>query len=564
MRLFTAFSWDRLRQYPSTGALGWLAAVGLTALYIQWLFPTGLISGTHPYWSAQDQDITQYLAGFEAYFKEPWHWPLWRIESLNWPDGTLTTFVDAIPLYAGLLKALAPQSWSHPNPFGYWLAWCLLLQATGAWWVLREAQIKHWMALITLTSVLVCFPAWLDRIGHISLMSQWLIVFAFALILRGERNQRFPAASWTTLLICALFINIYLFCMTALLCTAPALQRVFVKPRAPLMYWLGATIALTACGLWATMWPLPKSAGQIEFGFGVYSLNVLSPFIGGRYFSHIANAFSAEQHFEGFNYLGLGLLLLIALATTLALRSMTTQDMRHRLARPSTNTGLMVMLLLMMLYAFSNQIYWGTHLLYQWPIPDWAQPITGQLRASGRFFWPVGYALAIYSIIAIARSYSASKSSLIFTLALVIQVIDLGPYFERWHELGKKDRGQIISFEQWQALLSTQSQTLYFFPKMKCAQHSLAINTLLPIMRFASEHNRQLNTGYLARYNPTCQQEHAEIGQSTPSRSAYIFVNAEYSAQTIATFFPSTWQVHCQTQDFASVCTAVDSALSKP
>ena len=569
MRPFWLSRAQTLSNLPSTGAVGWLIALVLTALYIGWLFPADFIGGAHAYWSAQNQDITQYLAGFETYLREPWHWPLWRIESLNWPFGTLTTFVDAIPLYAAVLKALAPQNWSNPNPFGYWIALCLLLQATGAWWVLREAQIRSWMALLTLTIILISFPAWLYRMGHISLLSHWLIVFAFALILRGERAKHFPAWSWTALLICALFINIYLFCMVALLCAAPALHRALIKPLGPFLIWLAATVVLTGVCIWACMWPLPAATGQVDFGFGVYSLNLLSPFVGGQWFSQIPNAFSAEQHFEGFNYLGFGLMLLIALAACVKIVQLVLRCARLNVSATismlaSTNIFLLALLLLMTLYAFSNQLYWGTHLISQWNVPIWAQKITGQLRASGRFFWPVGYALAIYSVIVIARTFGTRNRVLIFGAAIALQAFDLRPYFAQLQNITPGANPIVIDFDQWQKRLPSQAKTLYFFPKMKCAQHSQAIDTLLPVMRLVSQTQRQLNTGYLARYNPACGLEQDEIAQSKAAQSAYIFVRAEYSAGTIKSFFPASWVVQCTSQDFAQICTAVDSVTSKP
>ena len=574
LRSFTAWSIHTTKACSSVGFFGWFAVLALTALYIHWLFPAGFIEGTHPYWGAQNQDITQYLAGFEAYFREPWHWPLWRIESLNWPFGTLTTFVDAIPLYAAILKALAPQSWSDPNPFGYWVALCLLLQATGAWWILREAQVRSWVALLSLTILLITFPAWLYRMGHISLLSHWLIVFAFALILRGERTNRFPAWAWTALLICALFINIYLFCMVALLCAAPALHRACTKPLAPFLYWVLATAAFTGLCIWAFMWPLPAATGQVDFGFGIYSLNLLSLFVGGRWFSHIPNAFSPEQHFEGFNYLGFGLMLLIATAALICLwqrllrnqskvRPIQNTNLAAPRHHPSNHRFLVLILVLMCAYAFSNRIYWGDQLILEWAVPSWAQGITGQLRASGRFFWPVGYALIIYSVIFIARTVSPQKSALIFTIVLALQIWDLDPHFDRLRRITPGANPSIIDFKEWQSLIPQESTTLYFFPKMKCAQHSQAIDTLLPVMRFASHTQRALNTGYLARYNPICGQERAEIAQSNVAHSAYIFVDAEYSAGTIASLFPVSWQVQCSPQNFASVCTAVDSTKDK-
>ena len=70
--------------------------------------------------------------------------------------------------------------------------------------------------------------------------------------------------------------------------------------------------ALLPCGvlfltLWVTMLPLPPGKVTPEWGFGYYSMNLLSPFLGG---SLIDVPFRvAPGQYEGYNYLGLGVLL---------------------------------------------------------------------------------------------------------------------------------------------------------------------------------------------------------------------------------------------------------------
>jgi hypothetical protein len=85
--------------------------------------------------------------------------------------------------------------------------------------------------------------------------------------------------------------------------------------------------------------------------------------------------------------------------------------------------------------------------------------------------------------------------------------------------------------------------------------HTSALESLLPVQRFAAQTQRNINTAYIARYSPQCQQESSEIANSNPAASAYIFVNGEYTPKQIKQFFPSHWPLSCQVQDFASLCT---------
>lgn len=553
------------------GAWGLLIALIGAFFFALWLLPAGFITGAHPYWLAQNEDITVYQAGFNAFFREPWQWPLWRISSLNWPESTSATFVDILPLYAALLKLLAPANWFPFNPFGYWVLLCILLQGLGAWWVLREAEIPNWLALVTLVLLLVSFPAWLVRMGHISLMSHWIITFAYALYLRSDRKQRFSAIGWTTLLSIAFMLNIYLCVMAAIVCASDAIRCVLRGQFCRVLLWTITAAALLAMLAWATIWPLPAATGSPDAGFGRYAMNLLAPFTGCAWFDVSKTlpamllpalgglgfggcwlqpqSMSAEQVFEGFNYLGLGLMLLIAVAFVSAIKYRA-----HPRSAPRTAWTLPVFLLLVAAYALSNQIHFGTTVLTEWTVPAWAASITGQFRASGRFFWLVGYALIIFSVIRIARY--APKPLMVGTFAsvLLLQTADVWPYLQQIRHLQPKANANALNPRAWNQAISENTATLYYFPKFKCAKQSDFFNTLLPVMQHASERRFNINTAYVARYTPPCDTESADIKQSNPANSVYVFSVADYNPETISILFPADWAIRCQQEDFALIC----------
>lgn len=536
-------------RFSSSGLVGLMVCLLLGLAYTDWLLPAGFIEGTHPYWRAQNEDITVYIAGFNAYLRAPWQWPLFRIDSLNWPEGTLTTFVDAIPLYALSLKLLAPQSWIPFNPYGVWVAGSLVLQAMGAWWVLREARVESWVVLLSLTLLLLSFPAWIQRMGHISLMSQWIVVFAIALTLRSARLGRLSGFGWCGLLFAAFLINLYLFTMAALVFVADLLRSLRLCHWKSALGWPLAIGLLLGATALCTLWPIPGSTGAPDTGFGVYSMNLLAPLTGSQFFSLPRH--TQEQFFEGYNYLGLGGLTIIAGALIgVATRSAASGPaaMRHPLFE------LWAILLLVAIYALSNRVYLGQGLVFTWSAPDWAKPITGQLRASGRFFWLVGYALLIFSVISVYRRLPRVMAASLLVAATCLQFVDLWPDLSKIRTLEPKPGAQVIDDGAWERALAGQPQTLYFYPKFKCGQHSDFFVTLLPVMRYASEHGLNINTGYIARHNPPCGLEADEIAASDPTKSVYLFVSAEYSFERINTLFPANWPLHCQPLDFATLC----------
>ena len=554
----------RLGLLDANGAGGLLLALVLALAYVRWGFPPGFIRGVSSFWLMETQDITQYVAGFMAFFQEPWRWPLLRIERLNWPEGTLATFVDAIPLYALLLKALVPASVGPFNPYGFWIGLCLLLQAVGCWWALREAQVNRWAALLALTCLLLTMPVLQHRLGHVSLFSQWILVFAIALTLRSERLGQ-TSAGWSPLLLAALYINTYLTAMAALFYAVDLWRHRGQPGWLRWALWPLLTAVLAALSLWVMVWPLPGHHAAQDGGFGVYSMNLLAPITGSRFFALTHPTVSEGQAVEGFNYLGLGVMLLLAWlwrqGRTVAPTAGPSADDAAAsagsgkapvLARPG---ALWLLLGLLTLYALSNQITFGPVQIASWVVPDFAAVVTGSLRASGRFFWPVLYVATIFGVIAAARRLDGRSLLLLLGAVAALQVAD------RWQAIqslrGTAAPADAFRLHQaaWQTALG-DAATIYFYPKARCARNASFYTTLLPVMRYAAERGMALSTGYIARYAPDCAAMADESRSSDPRRSAYVFVNDEYTAAQIKTLLPEAPGWRCSVVDFATVCRA--------
>lgn len=537
------------------GFAGFLFVAVLAAAYVFWGFPSGFIQGTSSFWQMETQDITVYVAGFMAFFQEPWHWPLLRIQSVNWPEGTLATFVDAIPLYALLLKLLVPASAGPFNPYGAWIGLCLVFQAVGAWWTLREAELDSWPALLALTCLLLTMPIMQHRLGHVSLFSQWILVFALALLLRSQR-QGYTSAGWCGLLLCAVYINIYLTIMAALIYMADLMQHLARPTLRRWLFWPILTVVLAGSTMLVTMWPLPGHHQAQDGGFGVYSMNLLAPLTGSQFFPLRNATISDPQAVEGFNYLGLGVVLLLIWLAADQIAFRWRPDGGRPRPLLTRSAPFWAMMALMTIYALSNKVYWGSVNVISWPLPDFTAAITGSFRASGRFFWPVVYAVTVFGVIAVARRFDGRSLAILLGVVTVLQVADRWTAIQSLYGRDMATDGFRLNRHDWETALGPTPETLYFYPKMRCAKNSSFYDTLLPVMRYAAERGINISTGYIARYAPDCNAMQDEARSSDPAHSAYVFVRSEYSAETISEWLPqaSAWQ--CTPVDFATVCTA--------
>jgi hypothetical protein len=550
-----------MSQKPSLmGALqpqGWAGMVTIMLLavgFVAWVFGPAFVSGQSSFWQTDADDITQYMAGFNMYFSAPWRFPLLAFDSLNFPQGTRSTFVDAIPLYALLLKLLIPASWAPFNPYGVWVAVCFVLQAIGAWWIARELGARTWSFLLSLAIMMMTMPALLSRIGHTSLMSHWIILFAMALYLRGARQGRLATVGWCVLLVSTFYVNIYLFAMASAIYVAAIvfslqMHRPLPDGRASVNMHSLVVAALPAVALLATLpltlLPLEQGSLMREWGFGFYSMNLLSPIAGG-YIIQLTVPVGPGQY-EGFNYLGLGILAALTLALSqAALRARLVQMLRQ-------HSALAWLMAMFIVYALSSQIYLAETQIATVTYPRLVGTVTSQFRASGRFFWPVGYLLLV-ALWWLFYQQRANKRFVVLALALTaLQAVDLTVVFRHLQSTLARPPTVHLKHEAWNAAIPEHVRSLYFYPKFKCAKNP-AHTSLLPVMHFSSVRGLNLNTGYIARYTPACDDMAREIGGSVPAESAYVFVRSEFpDISTIRSLILGT-SVQCTELDFAIVC----------
>lgn len=531
---------------PSSFA-GLILATTVSITFVVVTFGIDFVLGTSSYWQTQVDDVTQYIAGFNMYFVAPWQLPLLAFDSLNYPHGTRVTFVDAIPLYALVLKLFLPLSWAPFNPFGLWVAVCFTLQGVSAWWIARLVKTNSWPFLIALLAILLTYPALMARLGHISLMSHWILLFSIAMYIRDRQQTRIAHWGWTFLLAPAFYVNPYLFTMACGIFLASFLSAPRSGNSRDLLYFFTPFFVLAATTL-LTLLPLPTSDITREWGFGYYSMNLLSPFIGGRLFAIQAN--EAPGQSEGFNYLGLGVIGALVAAHTLSKRS--------RIRFLENHHALVLIFTLYTIYAISNQIYFGGQKILELRYPGILDPITSQFRASGRFFWPVGYGLAIWALLILHRNIDNLKFFAAAILIVGLQLADLQDRYEIMRTKAARGSSQLLDYSLWDEHAVNKAEVVYFYPQFKCGRDPHT--TLLPVMRYAAERGLKLNTGYIARYTPNCQTVAQEIAASKFENSAYVFARTEYpSLAAVLPLFQNQDRVRCTEIQFAYVCMSTET-----
>jgi hypothetical protein len=381
------------------------------ALQLPWVMVQG-----GGWWLAPGGDIAQSLLGHLAFQVDDWRFPLFRIASLMPPKGVNALLLDANPLVS-LLAKLLPGG-PH-NLLGWWLFACFAAQPVAAAYALRGLGERRIFPALAVAALAALMPSLWFRPMHPNLCGHFAVLLALGATLRLLRGQPGWGMAVAALLLGA-FTHPYLLVMTAaLLCAVPlqaALARNWPGLRRaglPLALALGGTAGLMAlAGFFG--------AGAGDRGFGRFSMNLLSPVapqFSGLFGGTMLDATGGQ--YEGFNYLGAGALVVVALAW-------------HR--PPRWMAALLMVLAGLTLLALSSRIYAGPVLLFDLGLKPW-EDIFGAIRASGRLFWPVGYAALIVALAVLAARLRPMAFGLLCMLAVGLQWLDTAPLRARAYDM---------------------------------------------------------------------------------------------------------------------------------
>ncbi|SFM69113.1 hypothetical protein SAMN05421721_1244 [Ectothiorhodospira mobilis] len=433
-------------------------------------------------------DAATHFLGWHFYRSEPTQWPLGLIDRYGMESSSSIVYTDSIPLFAMLLK---PISAYLPEIFQYtglWIAISYMLQGgLGALLVSRFTSNPLVIVLGSLFFVLSSIMAFRGG-GHYALMGHWLILAGILLYRRTPLH--WSGLSWGILASIAALVHAYLAVMVMALMAADLLSRWF-KPNWIRWQAIALQMSIVFSILLFSMWVAGYfTAGSVAGGGStLYSMNLLAPLMptpstDAGFIPHHKPATWGQ--YEGFNYLGLGTLLLLIFGLPRLWRLWKIERGHIQPYFP-----LFIAAALLAMYALSPMVTLGKHTLIHVP------PLTNftdVFRATGRMFWPAFYLLTLLSIVLTIRRRPAWIAAPILALALVIQWLDLSPLY--------KDRVSNQPF----STTYTSSLTSPFWPEAADVYHhvivippTFTVENFIPLSHYAAMQDMAINIAYYGR-----------------------------------------------------------------
>ena len=497
-------------------------------------------------WLRGGDGYNHYL-GWVFYRFESWAYPLAQISSYVQPLGTTLTQMDSIPILAIVFKTISPWLPTYFQYFGLWHVLCFGLQFYLGFQLLQlltnNFYLKFIGALFFGFSPLIVY-----RYDHHALCAQFILLFYIyqyaRLVIKGLRPQYFLSG---LMLLCTLGIHPYFFAMGFGLLT----PLYYISHKQKILnytqwlihassYFVGTFIVAHALGYFGVSDPG-------DAGFGSYSTDLLQMLNGQKLNLITPHLRSAWGQYEGYSYLGLGLILLLVLSFRDVCKTLWYEYRPFFLA-----------CLAMFVFALSSHITIGGNTVLNIEfIYKWLEPIPSIFRTSGRFVWPLYYFL----VFVIIRSFLNNKKYgiTLFAFAFLIQIIDLSPMYFKNHF---SDHNTFpLSSHYWKKI-DPQLQKMILVPSVlmrrgqQCHPDGFDVDTTRALAWFAGHHKMKINSGFSARVGPdyeeVCQGFWEKLAAEPLDNKALYVVHPQYFDRFQK--LSKAQQMNCQQIDTLYVC----------
>lgn len=389
-----------------------------------------------------DIDLFQHYTGWGHFRNDPWQFPFGLISSLSYPFSVSVIYTDSIPMVAVFFKLLSPIL---PETFQYFGLYGLLSFALmgGTSMVLVHRFIES-RAITVIASLFftVSFPLVFRMYYHTALASHWLVILALIFwvydVYDGflyKKCIRWGAMGFLCVGIHSYFLPmvgaIMLFCVIDECIT---FKKLTGKLKTAVIGAISQIVSFCMAAI-LNLWLLGGfygGASAVGGGIGTFESN-LNTFFNplGKGITGIRFPLYYDFQYEGYGYLGLGMLLLlvIALIGVIGLMVVNKTDIHPVMHFKEHHRQLLmgILFILFVLIASGPMFTLGYRKIFAIPLFGRIQKIADIFRSNGRFIWVSVYALMLSVTVIIDRIMRKSMKLVVFILALVIQIVDLSP-----------------------------------------------------------------------------------------------------------------------------------------
>ncbi len=485
------------------GIVFFISIYGIKVLdftYIDWLINKG--------------DLSQHYFGWEFFRKSKWFFPIGLTEGIIYPNKVSVMYMDSIPLFAIFFKIfnfLLPKNFQYFGLFG--LINIVLITYTSG--LLLKKYASNYLELVLAMIFFTVSPVMLIRLyGHEALSSHWIILISLYIL--DNRNKILSLKNkcliWSSLATLTVLIHIY-FLPMILIVLLVFLILEYYKNKS--MKENITILLVTLLSTLATMFFLGAFYGKSDFNniFGIYSSNIntfINPTGFSKYISPM-KTLTDTQAFEGFGYLGLGMIFLLFISIK--------KIFKHR--NYYLKKGFIAIFLISCFYAINPVFSFYDLSLITLKYPSFIIKILAIFRANGRFIWLAYYIIMFIVFQEILKLKTKLKYFLLF-ISLLLQISDIRPLLHDRKENFGKNISYVSKLKStfWNKLLLEKYNKLFFMD-------DYIVNSseyLWDFIKYASDNNMKVNDINLARKSlEEIKKNRIKLISQVDKNAIYIF-----------------------------------------
>jgi Family of unknown function (DUF6311) len=511
----------------------------LGVLWFYLLFGPSVLDPTSLGWLTEG-DAAQHLLGWLFFRHEPWMVPLGSLVRFGYPIGTTVGFTDGIPWVAVFAKTLSPLLPIDFQYFGLWSGLCFFLRGVVGVKIVQELSPRPVVQLLG-GAFFIINPLQ----NTFALGSHWLILALIWLHIRpcpDRVTQRRILKMAVGLCCVSAGIHPYLAAMVLALSLALVGKLHWgdhLLSTRQLLGWgvaCGASV-IAVLALFGFVGTTPSLGAE---GFGYHSADLLTLINPGGRSRFLPTLPTAPGQYEGFGYVGSGVLVLSLLSVAVIWGH--RWSVRGGIRRWG---GLGLCCFLLAIFALSSTVtiagkpILDLGILYQ-PL----MKVVAPFRSSGRFIWPLHY-LVITGALAgwIGQERRSPRLvTLILAATVVIQLADFNVRFLQWSsEYHRAEQQRVFRMDGWQQAKGVYAHMVLFPPQLyggrgQCTIPEYGPDYYVPLAYQAYKLQVTFNSGYFARIDGQrvqtyCQELNREIQAG------------EIDEHTIYVVHPSHWHL---------------------
>jgi len=426
----------------------------LGALFFIYIFGTAILDFTYTDWIMRSfWDFSGEHLGGRIFRNSAWHFPFGLMDNYNYPNKESILYNDILPLLATVFKLLSPLLPENFQFFGFFEIVCYILQGGIGALIVRKIGGNTVQSIIGSLFFTLSTALMLRIHFHISLSAHFIILLC---ILAYLENNNFSLKKqilvWGGLLALSVTVHPYFLPMVMIIMFFRLIREYTItKNFKNQCIVFGASVLVLAGTMFCFGAFYSEKASGGSGGYSVTEFSIgwlrkasanLNTFINPQQFvlnvrdmPQVLEGVSrfirdmpvaTEGQYEGYAYLGLGIILL---AVVIVFQYIQDGGSDLKAFKKQQVLPVIGIVLSFLIFSLSPTVTLNQYKLFSYPLIGPIERLWAAFRNTGRMAWPIVYIIITFCIWQAITLFSVKKSVLILSAFLLIQWADLKPWF---------------------------------------------------------------------------------------------------------------------------------------